>query len=62
MKQQQITKRLAKMKTSKRMGREIIKLENELKVEPDFETPMMVVEHPEQWLAQTDKQWDYHHG
>ena len=29
-------------------------VENDLKVEPDFETPMMVVEHPEQWLAQTD--------
>ena len=54
MKRQQIKKRLAKMKTSKRMGREIIELENDLKVEPDFETPMMVVEHPEQWLAQTD--------
>jgi hypothetical protein len=54
MKRQQIKKRLAKMKTSKIMGREIlIQLENDLKVVPDFETPMMVVEHPEQWLAQT---------
>jgi len=47
--------RLAEMKMKPKWGREIIELEDSLKQKRDFEVvPKMIVENPEQWLAQIE--------